>query len=566
MNVALLLVAAMALLGLWHYRRLPWRDPRRWLPLPMALLLAASLAPPSLPVEVGTLTVLTPGATAAQQRGLPWLAPLVALPGAAAPARAEWVPDLASALRRHPDSRRLRVIGHGLPPRDLDAARALPLQFEAAPEAGIVALEVPDRVPVGTRPVIRGRVAGPVVRVALHEPGGAQVDVATVDGQGAFSVSALARAVATVPFELRAFDAGDRLVDHAAVPLRIEPGERLSLAYRAATPDADAKYLRRWAQDAGLEVRYRAGLSEGVALNADGLAPAEVALTAASLARLDLLVIDERAWAALAAGERTALLAAVDGGLGLLLKLTGPLPPEVAADWAALGFPTTPLDLPPTVTLDDRLAMRERHDFTAAPVTLADSAALTPLLRADDGRLLAAWTPRGAGRIALWIWLDSYRLVLGGDAARHGGLWSAALGALARPRPAAAAGPQLPASGWVGERAVICGLGAAAALQGPDGSRTPLQVAADRCAAVWPGTSGWQQLDSGGATQPWYVRAADDAAGLRAARDRTATGQLPAVPAGDAAAVRVWRPLPRLPFWLGWLLLASLVWWRERRA
>jgi len=563
MNPVLALIAIATLAGIWQARRAGWRDPRLWLQPVAAALLAATLLPPSLPVDVSTLTVLAPGASAEQQRALRWRAPRVALPGAVAAASVEPVPDLATALRRHPQTRQLRLLGNGLSPRDLDAAQGLALRFEPAPAAGIVAIEAPSRVRLGNQLVIHGRAAAPTVRVALHDPGGAQVEVASVDGDGGFRLSAIARAAGSARFELRAYDAADALLDHAAVPLLIEPGERLSLRYHAGTPDADAKYWRRWAQDAGLDVVYRAGLSEAVALSSDDSASA---LTPEALAASDLVVIDERAWAALSADDKSALMRAVDGGLGLLLKLTGPLPPEVAAEWAALGLATTPLEAPPTVSLDQRLAMHERAGFTVAPAAIAAAAALTPLLRADDGSLLAASTAHGAGRIALWTLLDSYRLVLAGEAGRHGALWSEVIARISRPVPPPEPGPQLPRDSWIGERLVVCGLGAAAGLRQPDGAVQTLLVDGAGCAAAWPGEAGWHLLQSGGTSQALYVRAADDAAGLRALRDREATRRV-AGPA-PASAVSVERPqrLPRWPFWLGWLGVVSLLWWRERQA
>ncbi len=561
MNAALLLIAAATLIGLWRARRRPWRDPAFWLQPIAAALLAATLLPPSVPVDGSTLTVLTPGASTEQRRALPWFAPLVALPGADAPLRADAVPDLATALRRHPQARALHIVGNGLPLRDQAMVGERALRFDAAAESGIVALDAPSTVKLGSQIVIRGRVATPAVRVALHDPSGAQVEVAAVDGEGGFQLSMMARAAGATAFALRAFDAADALLDVAAVPLIVEAGERLSLRFLAGTPDADAKYWRRWAQDAGLAVAYRAGLSEGVALSADN-----TTLTPETLAASDLLVIDERAWALLTADEKAALLAAVDSGLGLILKATGPLEPAVAADWAALGFPTTAADAPLSLTLDRRLAMRERDGFTAAPVVIAASSDITPLLRADDGTVLAAWRARGAGRIAIWTLLDSYRLVLAGDAARHGALWGDALAVLSRPVPPPEAGPQLPGEAWVDERAVLCGLGAAASLLSPDGVALALSVRADGCAAVWPGEAGWHRLQTAADTWPMFVRAANDARGLHAARDREATRKLQREASTSLPQTRVQVRLPRWPWFLAWLIVAGLLWWRERAA
>src|SRR5690606_39817443 len=116
----------------------------------------------------------------------------------------------------------------------------------------------------------------------------------------------------------------------------------------AGAPDPDLKYLRRWAVDAGLRLDSRIVLSDGIAL-VDGA----VALDAAALAQLDLVVIDERAWAALDATQQTALRAAVEDGLGLLLRVTGPLDAAVAADWSRFGFRIAPDDVAGAVVLAD---------------------------------------------------------------------------------------------------------------------------------------------------------------------------------------------------------------------
>lgn len=564
-TLIVLVVGLGTAIGMWRARRRRWRDPALWAQPLAAALLIATLLPPSVAVDARRLLVLTPGTTAAQLRALPWLAPIVSLPGAPSLLRAEPQPDLATALRQHPLAAELQVIGNGLPPRDIEAVGGRALSFDAAPEAGIVELEAPRALPLGTQMVIHGRLSAAAIRVALFDPSGARTDAADVDAGGRFTLSAAARAAGQVRFELRAFDGDGQSVDQAGVTVVIEPGEPLRAVLQAATPDADSKYWRRWAQDAGIGVDYRAGLSTGVAISAGTDAGL---LDASALQQADIAVIDERAWAELGAEPRKALLAAVDGGLGLLLKITGPLTEATAADWASLGFPTTALDSPVTLSLDRSLAMHERAAFTAAPVALQSdpgAAPLRPLLTADDGSLLAAWRPRGAGRIAVWRLLDSYRLVLAGEAARHGALWGKAVGTLARAAAPLPPGPDLPAEAWVDERAVLCRLGAAASLLAPDGQAQILSVRSDGCAGAWPGEPGWYRVDSGGSSGLFAVRGADDARGLRAMRDRTATARLLREPVAGAAPQRQPLPTSRWPWFIAWLLAAGLLWWRERQ-
>src|SRR5262249_37965352 len=128
-----------------------------------AALIWLALFPPHVDESfaAGTLVVLTRGATAAQIAKPGDGIATVALPGVAVARDVERVPDLGTALRRHPDASRIRVVGGGLPPRDVDAARGLQIDFDAAPlPDGIVDLSMPESVRAGSVFAIRGRVQG----------------------------------------------------------------------------------------------------------------------------------------------------------------------------------------------------------------------------------------------------------------------------------------------------------------------------------------------------------------------------------------------------------------------
>jgi hypothetical protein len=559
-NIATAAAAALTLSTAWAlWRR---RGEGGWaalLQLLSALLFFALLFPPQLQVPAATLTVLTPGATPAQLQAVSGLRPTVALPNAAAPRTVERVADLASAPRRYPETTALQIIGGGLPLRDQALNPKLALGFDAAPERGLVELAAPARATLGGQWPVTGRLAPPAVRAELRDPAGLVVDAIAATNGGVFQLSAPLRAVGPARFELRALAADGSAVESASVPVLIEAGERLSAVARLGAPDPEFKYWRRWAADAGVTLGFVAGISEGVALR-DG----DATLDPTHLTQLDFVVIDERAWAALAPAEKAALTAAVQNGLGLLLRINGPVPPEVAADWQAFGLNTMNLDAPQTVALDRRTGLHERAEFTAAPATV-DGPGFTPLLQADDGSTIAAWRALGAGRVGYWRLLDSYRLTLAGESARYGALAAQWASALSRPRPHASQ-PQLPVPGWVDERTVLCGLGATAGVVTPNGTDIPLTRTSSGCAAYWPAESGWHHLQTGADTLPFYIRASTDAPGLRAARDHAATqAQVnPALRANNGPVRPL--PLPRAPLFIAWLLIVAGLWWRERRS
>ncbi|MGN6520510.1 MAG: Ig-like domain-containing protein [Dokdonella sp.] len=563
--VAILLCAGV-LFGAWRSGRdgRARRASRVVLQVLAAIALWFCLYPPSSPQahRSGELVVLTPRVTTAQIAALGRGEDVVALPGVDAPRAIERVPDLAGALRRHADAARVRVVGGGLPARDRDAARGRVVAFDAAPlPRGIVALDAPAETLAGHAVRIGGRVEGaPAARIELFDPAGATVASATADAEGAFAFTAHARAAGTLSLRVRASDANGERIDEVAVPLSVLDGDPLALLVLAGAPDAELKFLRRWAVDAGARLDSRVGLSEGVALVEGG-----AVLDSAALAATDVVLVDERAWAALGAVPKAALLAAVDDGLGLLLRATGPLSPEVARDWAALGFDVHASGQEPVaVALARTLGGADTHPaFTRRPIDV-QAADAAPLLRADDGSVVGAWRVRGHGRVGLWWLDDAFRLALAGERARYGTLWSDTFAMLARPH--ANASPRLPTHARVDERAVICDLAAGAVVESPSGERTPLPIidgAGERCAAWWPAQAGWHALVDGERRHPVFVRARGEAAALAAADAREATRLL--VGASEPAEQGMRSvPLPRWPFFLAWLTLAGMLWLIER--
>ena len=164
MNLSLVLAGLLALAVvlasarlLWWQRSAPvesrargWRLALLLLLQPLcATLLYFTLLPPTIKTEAGTLVVATAQATAAQLGKQPGDS-LVALPEAPALSGADRVPDLATALRRHPGTQRLRIVGAGLEARDREAVRGLSLAFDPpALPRGLLRMDPPARVAPG---------------------------------------------------------------------------------------------------------------------------------------------------------------------------------------------------------------------------------------------------------------------------------------------------------------------------------------------------------------------------------------------------------------------------------
>lgn len=566
-------------LGLWWRAAAPvTRGPAWRFPVLIALNLAASgllyltLNPPDVGLRSGRLVVLTEGAPATPPRELGDI--VVALPEGPPDGAAERVPDLASALRRHTEVRGIQVLGAGLVARDREAVdRPLTFVAPAAPQ-GLTALIPPDRVAPGASFTVRGSVgtlAGG--RVELADPAGAVVDQASVAAGTTFSLKGAARGAGLALFELRLRSAGGSVIERIDVPVEVRDQPAPRVRVLAGAPGPETRFLRRWAEDAGVDLSVQLSLGAGVDLTA---APAP--LTGPTLSETDLLVIDERRWDSLSAGERGAVRSAVAGGMGLLLRPTGPLSDATRREWAALGAPLTggenirPLTLDGPAETSLPAAAGEGADEIAPELTRRDfvqgGADAATLLTDADGTPLSRWRPYGAGRVGVWVVADSYALVLTGRSDRYGEMWSRMFSALGRPE--GDGGAALRGLARAGERAVVCGVTEGSEVITPESRRVRLVIdprsGPDECAAIWPTRSGWHAIEAESGESAIYVHPGDASPSLTAAELSQATLELAAnLPvAGWSEGAPGHSPGSPWPWFLPLLAVLTGMWWLER--
>lgn len=565
---------------------------RRWLTWALAALslvsgalLFLTLFPPLLPLGGETLLVAT-AETPADTKPAPGER-LVALPEAPAIAGAERVPDLATALRRHAQVQRIRIIGRGLPQRDRDGDAGLPVSFTPlAPPRGLIRLDPPADTPTGSVFTLGGEAAGLDGGTAeLLDPAGQRVDARDIGAEGAFTLGGTARSEGLAIFTLRLRGSDKAIVSDTPVPLlTLAPPKPLRVALVGA-PSPDAKYLRRWAEDAGIDLASRLDAGGGV-----DLGEGEVRLDAASLREIDVVIIDD---VALGGTARGALAQAVAGGLGVVVRMTGPATSGTRSAWRTLGLSveggadSVPLTLPPLAADAEALAFRRgpgSEDVPDSLNTLDDpvpelarwdlrtGADFVPVVRDADGGLIAGWQRRGQGRVALWAMADSFALVLAGQPDRYEQWWSATLGAVARPEGRFR--PDVPPLVEPGERIAVCAIAPDARAVAPGGKALALALdplaGARGCAAYRPAEAGvhsiTQRAGEAEARFEFPVLPAGSLASIRAHETGEGTARWAARQNAPAAA----RPAgerrgPGWPWLLGWLAASALLWWGERR-
>lgn len=567
---------------------------RRWIGIALqiaaAMLLYFCLVPPNRQQPAGGLVVL--GIDADRAGALPASeGPLLLLPEAADVPGAQRVPDLATALRQHPAST-LTLVGAGLAARDRDALLPPDVRWQAAPEPrGWIALQPPADVAPGARFEVVAQARGAAkAKAELLDPADSVVDRTDVADDGRVQLSGIARAEGRSVFKLRLLDSDGHVVDSVPVPQQTLPAAPLRLLVRASAPGPELKYLRRWAADAGIRVQVQADAGAGLSVG-DG----PVLIDAASLTRSDLLLLDERSLAALSAGQLAAVRQALRDGLGVLVRSAGAPSASARQRLRDLGLPVQGDGSSRTLELTGDgesaiLAARrgplaagtlptgygeeaDRSSHGAALPALETLALQAPgssaLLHDRAGNAIGGWRAVGRGRIGLLPLTDSWRWVLAGRDDRHGELWSSVVATLARAQSSDDAlwSPQ-PIS-WAGERQALCGVQAPLQIFNKRGDAVPLIVdgatSARRCAGWWPREAGWQRLQRGDSVVWRYVFDPKDAPTLhRQAMIDATTQALAASPPADAS---VMHPVPgsRWPWWLAFVLCASLLWWLERR-
>ncbi len=558
-NLGIIVIIGLAVIvSVWRVVRdsRAWRWTRILAQFLMTGLLYLLLFPPVNERPRVQGIVLTPGVTAAQMMNRDHSLPSLALPGVEFNDPAiDRVPDLASGLRRHQEIGNIEILGDGLPPRDRGAVGDRGVKFSPGDTlAGVVNLQLSTDVRSGAMWSVRGQLTGiPRAHVELRDRSDATVASATADDEGRFTLSVRAKSAGQSLYRLRLVDAAQVTLEEIPLPLVVADGSAVRTLILAGAPDPELKYLRRWIVDSGNSVASRIGLSRGI----EQLQNA-VDLAAASLAEIDLLIADERAWAGLSTAEKAQIKSSVERGMGLILRTTGPLSSQVRSEWVAFGFKIESFDGARSVTLANPVSgiSVSREPFN---ISVEDSVAL---VSGVDRSTLAAWRAVGQGRVALWLALDTYRLQLEGDDSRYGTLWSDAFAAIARARGIRP--PLLPTFARVEQRSEFCQLDAAAALEDTDGQIHDLLVGKDsiRCAAWWPMKSGWHAIVEGPSRWPFYVYSADDAKTLKREETREATSEL----VQENPATSSYRvPMQRWPWFLVWLLICAGIWWLERK-
>jgi hypothetical protein len=536
--------------------------PKLWRVLSLLLLQAISavllyfcLFPPPTFTRAEHLVILTANADTKNIRASEHV---LALPEAPAHESAERAPDLATALRRYPSVTSLHIIGDGLSPRDIDAAKNIASDFSPSSlPLGISEVWFSENVTLGARWEVRGRVnTTEQGKIELLNPGNAVVASADISEAGDFIFDDTIRSTGLLLYHLRVVNSDKKIIELLDVPIHSMQSPALRVLSLSGGPNAETKYLHRWAVDAGVKLDSQISLGAGLQI-----ATSAKPINAGTLNDTDLLLLDERAWNAMNPAGKQAVINALRNGMGVLVRITGPLSANTRSELRTLGFAINDNTIEQGVRLKSVVGDKDSVSLSIRPLQVNSEDAVS-LLHDSSHKPVALWRAEGRGRIGLWWLSDSYRLVLNDQASTHGQIWQEAITTLARARDAVKPSRQT-VHPRIHERVVFCDVAEKAYV------KTPLEtlhalIAENNCAGYWPNNADWHTLISGNLEIPFYIREHDKGLALKASTMQEATKNLSSAKTSLKNTTDMPIPGSHWPWFFIWLLITTGLWLLER--
>jgi hypothetical protein len=505
-NVMLMLIGVAAIVSAALYARR-----RQWIDAALVLLAACALAlfaaGIDLPGDAGKTVTLDPAAT---------------------------TPALDGAHT-------VAVKGDGLRAAQWNDLPALPLQWQR-PEGGSLRLDHPRQLALGRTFSLRvQRDDKAEARLQLLAENGQEI--ADARGKGNLTVSWTPPLAERMVLRARLTDAAGKTIAEGPVPLTVLKPNILQVEGRFGAPSFDLRTLNALLAGSGALLDWQVIL---------GRAITRTELPLEDMAAPNLLVIDAAWFENAGAGQRSALLERVAGGLPLLVLGGNAANPDIWSRTLGLALQPQPAD-----------------KTSGAPLELP-VAPLTPASRATGewtGSDNIVWTRSWrAGRIA-WLGASQWHRHAIAEPQALTLWWQGVLDSVGVEMPQSVQWLEPEELPLPGQRMELCARGARGDVAFPDLAlvRTWSPRTDMACVAVWPQKPGWLQVqDARAGTHAVYVYAPGDWPQWQAAQRRDATARYAARTPGKPLAGQA-GTLPAWPFAIVFALAMLLLWWRERR-
>jgi len=325
------------------------------------------------------------------------------------------------------------ILGQGLPTHAL--ALIDNKHFEFIPgdsPKGVTGLSLPERILVNRQHNIEGTYNNDSgkKRIYLSSPGGIE-DSVRVNSNGikSFSLAFSPRQAGNLFYNLIIKDSTGSSVQEN-IPLRVREATPLSILFIQGYPTFETQYLKNFLsrKNHKLVLRYQLSQNNFRYEYSNRTHLQTNLVTKKDLDDFDVLIIDSDALKKLSGAEKTAILEAIQSGLGLLTLLNEPLKANAKSN----DFFPFEVKLSKTDTALIKLGSKT-VTLPALPMRVESNSSLQAIIK-DRSGILSGYTFDGAGKIAFQFLQETYRLKLSGDSSGYSNLWSTLLERIARPR------------------------------------------------------------------------------------------------------------------------------------
>jgi hypothetical protein len=239
----------------------------------------------------------------------------------------KYIPDLAYYLQAHQDINRISAYGYGLKPGELKYLKDYTYDFHpAAPPGGIVYASWPHALKRTALLEVQGsynNITDRPVKLILEGLGSGLDSVTVNAGQlKEFYLKSRPKQLGKALYALTAVQGKDT-VEKEKIPFQVEESAKVRLLVLSSFPDFEYKFLKNWLFENKYPVVFRTRISKDkfsqdqlntVAVNAENI-------NTGMLGKFDMVIADDDELSKLNADAVNSLQAAVNQGLGLLIRL-----------------------------------------------------------------------------------------------------------------------------------------------------------------------------------------------------------------------------------------------------
>jgi len=372
---------------------------------------------------------------------------------------------------------------------------------------------------------------------------------------------------------------GEKIVRQQKIPLEVTPAEPLKILMLSASPDFENKFLKNWLSTHHYNIAVRNRISKNKfsreLLNMEELNTATINTTL--LDKFDLVIGDATALASLPSSQQNNLRNSIEQqGLGLIIKADSITSTSL--------FYNQPFRLNQSPASNKLQIGFQMHDTTQSlptlvverPLFITASQKIRTMLHDKEGRVFAASTIYGNGKLLYTTVNNSFSWVLGGDTIAYRQFWSNLISEVAGKKASrerysstpAIAVTDMPSTLRIESSDTIPFVAAV------NNTTMPLQqdfnLPFQWEGTYWPRKAGWRHAQKRDNQYfNWYVFADSDWEDVRAlnkirlnklyAAKKVRTGKKT-----DAALKSISKEIPRIYFFIMFLICCSYLWIEEK--